>query len=675
MRDGILVAEGGAGGVAAGAGARGVHIAGIGGLRAIAVLAVVAFHLDPRWLPGGFVGVDVFFVISGFVVAHSVAGVRAERFGAYCAGFYRRRCLRILPALYVYVLVVALVGGLLMPGGEGTRPVALTGAAAVFGLSNLALLWKAGDYFATASAYNGFTQTWSLGVEEQYYLLFPAAAWWLRGRARWAPVGVVALACLLSLAAAGWLTQAWRAGAFFLLPARLWELGIGALLRWLGAGLAVRGGALWAAGALAALAASFVVTREDAFPWPGALLPCLATLVLLAVLWRGGGGWPARMLGARAPEAIGAISYSLYLWHWGVVVLMRWTLGLDTLALKALAVALMAALAVASHRWVERPLRHHRRLLALPAPVFFAGVAGVAGAVAAVCLGLAYAKPRIGLAASNAAAVWDPAFVPVEGTCPVARRTTDVGIGWRIADRPACAAADARRLFVVGDSHAGAYALLLHTVAHARAMPVDLYTAGGCRVIDIDDSALPPGCAAFRARALAEVRAAARPGDVVFLPGLYTPLYRKLWDADVPRDAGLGAQRPLDRARIAASEARLRALIARGVTIIVEAPKPVMPSALFRCADGFNRGSGYCRPGWHVPRAEAERRRARARAALVAITRALPGARLWDPLPLLCDARACDGYRDGAPLYYDTHHLSAAGNRLLVPGFLGVLDR
>jgi len=657
--------------MAGGVGARAGHIAGIDGLRALAVLAVVVFHLDARWLPGGFVGVDVFFVISGFVVAHSVAGVRARSFGAYCAGFYRRRFLRILPALYVYVLVVALAGVLLLPTAEVTRFVELTGAAAVFGVSNVALLWKAGDYFAAASDYNSFTQTWSLGVEEHYYLLFPAVSWWLMrrpqgGRARWWGIGAVGLACAVSLGAAWWFTQHWRAFAFFLLPARLWELGIGMLLRWLGERVVVRGGAWWSGVALAALLLSFGVTREDAFPWPGALLPCVATVVLLAVLWRGGGGWLARVLGVGVLRWVGAISYSLYLWHWGVVVLMRWTVGLDTLALKALAVGLMLALAGASYRWVEAPLRRERRLMALRAPVVFAGFAGLAVVVAAACVGLLYAKPWIGLAASNDAAVWNPAFVPAAGACAVARGTVDFGSGWRVTYRPACAAAGARRLFVVGDSHAGAYALLLHEVA-ARGMPVDLYTAGGCRVIDVDDAVLPPGCAAFRARALAEVRAAARSGDVVFLPGLYTPLYRTLWDGAALRDAG--------EARIAESEARLRAVLGRGVTVIVEAPKPVMPTALFRCADWFNRGSGYCRPGWHVPRAEAEARRRRPLAALVAIRRDLPGVRLWDPLPVLCGARFCDGYRDGKPIYYDAHHLSAAGNRLLVPAFLGVLGR
>jgi len=661
--------------MAGGAGVRAGHIAGIDGLRALAVLAVVVFHLDAGWLPGGFVGVDVFFVISGFVVARSVAGVRAGTFGAYCAGFYRRRFLRILPALYVYVLVVALAGVLLLPTAEVTRFVELTGAAAVFGVSNVALLWKAGDYFATASAYNSFTQTWSLAVEEQYYLLFPSVSWWwLRGRARGWVIGAVGVACGVSLASAWWFTVHWRAFAFFLLPARLWELGIGVLLRWLGERLVLRGGAWWSGVALAALLLSFVVTREDAFPWPGALLPCLATLVLLAVLWRGGGGWLGRVLGVGVLRWVGAISYSLYLWHWGVVVLMRWTVGLDTLALKAVAAGLMFALAAASYRWVETPVRGERRLMALRAPVFFAGFAGLAVMVAAACVGLLYAKPWIGLAASNEAAVWNPAFVPAAGACAVARSSADFGSGWRIAYRPACGQAGARRLFVVGDSHAGAYALLLHDVAAARGMPVDLYTAGGCRVIDIDDAVLPPGCAAFRARALAEVRAAARPGDVVFLAALYTPLYRTLWDGAVPRDAG-GA--PLDPVRIAESEARVRALLALGVTVIVEAPKPVMPTALFRCADWFNRGSGYCRPGWHVPRpeaeAEAEARRERALAALVAIGRDLPAVRLWDALPVLCGARFCDGYRDGRPLYYDAHHLSASGNRLLVPGFLGVL--
>lgn len=673
--------------------ARPGFIGGIGGLRALAVLSVVLFHVDPHWLPGGFVGVDVFFVISGFVVAHSVWDLRVASFRDYFCWFYRRRFLRILPAIYLYVPVVVALGILVLPTSDVTRYVEMTGVASLFGASNVVLLWKAGSYFATSSEYNTFTHTWSLAVEEQYYVLFPVFSYWLIVKRPANPrlwkrfFAAAVVLCLLSLACAWYFTHRWPAFAFYMLPTRLWELGIGFLLRYQGwrlvRGAAVSGRSIIVAACsvpvLGALLASFIVTSADAFPWPGALVPCFATAALIAIVWLAPGGWLDRLLRLPVLRFFGDLSYSLYLWHWGVVVLMRWTIGIDTLPLQLFAIALMLVLALMSYHLVERPLRHDHRLLALDPPKFFALYAAVGVAIAVVCLGLLHEKPRLGLAASNRAEIWDPSHVPGKepaGTCPIARRSVDFGTGWKITYHPACASVAPRRIFVIGDSHAGAYQLMLNHVAARRATAITLYWTGGCRVIDINAAPLFAGCAAFRDAALAEVRAAARPGDVLFLPGLYTPLYRNIWDEHVPADKGLGkTELPLDPAKIAQSQAVLGGFLKQGVAIIMEAPKPGMPTALFRCADWFNRNNDYCRPGWSVPRAEIEQRRSRPLAALVAIQRGLPAIRLWDPLPSLCDADFCNGYKNGKPLYYDTHHLTAFGDELLLPDFLATLDK
>lgn len=672
--------------------ARSGFIGGISGLRAIAVLSVVLFHVNPHWLPGGFVGVDVFFVISGFVVAHSVSDVRTGSFREYFFWFYRRRFLRILPAIYLYVLVAVALGILVLPTSDVTRYVETTGIASLFGASNFILLWKAGSYFATSSEYNTFTHTWSLAVEEQYYFLFPVFSYWLIVRKPGSPrlaklsVAAVVAVCLLSLVSAWYFTHRWPAFAFYMLPTRLWELGIGFLLRYQGLrlvrGVAVAGRspivAACSVPVLGALLVSLVVTSADAFPWPGALVPCFATAALIAIVWLAPGGWLDRLLQLRVLRFFGDLSYSLYLWHWGVVVLMRWTVGLDTLPLQLIAIVSMLALALMSYHLVERPLRHDRRLLALGTPWFFGVYALVGVAIAGACFALLHEKPHLGLAASNNLEVWDPAHPSVAepaGTCPITRSSVNFGTGLKIGYRPTCASVAPHRIFVVGDSHAGAYQLMMHHVAARRATPIVLYWSGGCRVLDIDDAVLPAGCAAFRDAALAEVRAAAKPGDLLFLPGLYTPLYRNIWDDDVPADKGLGkAELPLDPAKIARSQALLGGFLKQGLSIIIEAPKPSMPTAVFRCADWFNRNNDYCRPGWRVPRAEIERRRSRPLAALVSIQQRLPAIRLWDPLPMLCDARFCNGYRNGKPIYYDTHHLTAFGDELLLPNFLATLD-
>ena len=219
-------------------------------------------------------------------------------------------------------------------------------------------------------------------------------------------------------------------------------------------------------------------------------------------------------------------------------------------------------------------------------------------AIAAACLGLLREKPAIGLAASNDQAVWSPYSVPVDppGACAVAQTTADFEGGWRIDYAPRCTPSP-RTLFVTGDSHAGAYERMMHFVASAKLMPVRLYTLGSCGGLPIGGMPPPVGCDRFRETAIAEVMARARAGDVVFLPAFYTPLYRKVWDLRVPADLGLSRDAYRDDPRtMALSLTELRALTWRGLAVIPEAPKPSVPTALFRCADWFNQGNAYCRP-------------------------------------------------------------------------------
>lgn len=665
-------------------------IGGISGLRALAVLSVTLFHINAAWLPGGFVGVDVFFVISGFVVAHSVFGVRKASFSEYFLWFYRRRFLRILPAIFLYVLVIATLGVLFLPTSEVTKYIEVTGVSALFGASNFALLWKAGDYFAATSEYNTFTHTWSLAVEEQYYVLFPFFSYFMiirqnvSERARTIMIVLAWAACLLSLVLAAWFTAHAREFAFYMLPTRLWELGIGFMLRYQGGALVGRfdgrkaGATLVSILAFAVLVGSFLWTPADGFPFPGALLPCFATLALVGVVWLAPGGPIDRLLQTAPLRFFGDLSYSLYLWHWGVVVMMRWTVGLDTVGLQLFAIALMIVLALASYHLVEKPLRYDRRLAALGTPQFF-GAYAVAGALIAVAsLGLLHEKPRVGFAASNDEAVWSPYMTPpgAPGSCPVKVETNAFQGGWRLDMTPSCGARSDRSIFVIGDSHAGAYERMMNRVASQERQVVHLYTMGSCHVLPIASADELPGCPKFRKAAEAEVLAKARPSDILFLPALYTPIYRKLWDAEISPDAGLTPdRRTVSSAAVARSVEALRQFSDRDLAIILEAPKPALPTALFRCADWFNRGNDYCLPGWSVPLPVMEARRKAPLDALRQVADAVPGTRLWDPLPKLCPEGRCDGYFDGKPLYYDTHHLSGYGNEVLLPSFRAMLDK
>ena len=205
----------------------------IDGLRAIAIAAVLAYHLDPRWMPGGFAGVDMFFVISGFVVSASVADFETRDAWAFAARFYARRVRRILPALLFCLVCVALLCVLFVPPAWLNEGSARTGLFAMFGLANFELAGSGNDYFSPRVDFNPYTHTWSLGVEEQFYLLFPLLfLLWLRGgRWRKASLAVFVVAGLASLGLAAW----WHARgdqlrAFYLLPSRFWQLAAGVLL-------------------------------------------------------------------------------------------------------------------------------------------------------------------------------------------------------------------------------------------------------------------------------------------------------------------------------------------------------------------------------------------------------------------------------------------------------------
>lgn len=682
------MAEGSAAGGAATSDGPTRFIGGIDGLRAFAVLSVLFYHLEASWLPGGFVGVDVFFVISGFVVAHSVYDSGKTSFTSYFTWFYRRRLSRIMPALFAYVLVLALVGMLLLPSSPATKLIDMTGVSAIVGASNFVLLWRAGDYFSAATEFNAFTHTWSLAVEEQYYLLFPFLSYFLivrradRPLARRIAVALTLALCLLSLVAAWHFTAQWRDFAFYMLPTRFWELGLGLMLRcllqgWTNRAVPAGGGivvSFASIAALAALAASFWITPVDAFPFPGALLPCLATAVLIVSVWLFPGSVTDRLLSTTPLRFVGKISYSLYLWHWGVIVIMRWTTGLESLPLKLLALAAMFALAVGSYYWIEQPLRHNRTVRSATMVRFFAGFATIGAMVGGLTVAMVLLRTPLGLSATNDRLVWDPYSLPesTAADCPVSRLETGLQGGKEIVFTPQCGRGDLPQVFITGDSHGGAYERMAFELAAKARTPVRILSRGGCPLLDGAYLAPRPECDAFREAVLASVRSTARAGDVLLVSALYTQRYRDEWG--VPdKGPGPGAPATVEQGAARAVDALLP-FGKLGLRIILEAPKPTLPTALFRCADAWTRINPYCDRKTDVLAAEQMLRRSKTLEMLTMAVVATPGAEIWDPFPVLCPGTTCRGYKDGKPLYFDTDHLTGYANTLLLPSFVKTIQ-
>lgn len=654
----------------------------IAGLRAIAVLVIFLFHINPALMPGGFVGVDIFFVISGFVVANSVLNTNHASLFEYYKWFYKRRMQRILPASWVYILIITIIGLFFIPSVPETRFFEPTGAAAIFGLSNVILYLKSGDYFAASSELNPFTHTWSLAVEEQYYLIFPFLSYMIFARNKQSSLhgrlAIVALSAvvLASFAAAAVLTSIRPTFSFYMLPTRFWELGIGFLLRIF---LTAERTAFVAAAlrrwmhivivvAVVGLLYSIVFTKQTGFPFPGAIVPCMAAIGLIAIAVVFPENWFSRLLSGRSIVAIGNMSYSIYLWHWGVIVLMRWTCGVDTLAKQLIAFCLTMLLAWLSYRYVELFFHNDRARSKAPTMRMFASYGVVSLLLVGICFLGSVGKPVIGLAAADGLSIWNPYEAPPDDVgCPTRKVIQPFGAGMRIDFAADCVAADAPHLYLIGDSHAGAYQRAAWKIAASGRWRVELITLGGCRFIYVTTVPDIAGCRDFLDRAARYVRDTGKPGDVVLLPGLQTARF-------VTDDGSFVAPRPLNAENISASRKRLADLAQIGLPIIVEGPKPLTSTPAYRCADWFNRDNPVCRPSPDDTDGGRWGRMVNAREGISEVTAGLNEVRVWEPSDVMCRNELCPAQVDGKPWFFDTDHLSAYGNDVLLPSLLAEIE-
>lgn len=366
--------------------------ADIEGLRAVAILLVVACHAKVPWLAGGFVGVDVFYVLSGYLITGLLVQEIRTTGELRFANFYGRRLRRLLPALLLMLAVTCILGWLLLAPGDQPEQASAAMSAALW-LSNFHFAFSNMGYFAPGPETNLFLHTWSLGVEEQFYLVWPllvvlAIGVW-EGAKRpsnarrliWLFGGIFVISFALSL----YWTQRLPHMAFYMMPARAWQFALGALVfllvgspkwrpdvrmfgrRWLSF-------AGWL-GLAAILLAALTINGEIPYPGVISLLPTIGAALVLAA---GGGGnntGAGRALSLRPMQAIGRVSYSWYLWHWPVLLLGATVLDIHNGWIRLALVIASLVIAALSYHFIETPIRHYRKLLERPRMAVFVALA------------------------------------------------------------------------------------------------------------------------------------------------------------------------------------------------------------------------------------------------------------------------------------------------------------
>jgi peptidoglycan/LPS O-acetylase OafA/YrhL len=639
------------------------HRSDVDGLRGAAVLLVLLYHLRVPGFGGGFSGVDVFFVISGFVVTRLIA--RELVSGDFSLrAFYARRFWRLWP-MFLLMAAVTLLAGAAILAPPDLYGAARSALAALTLSANFYFLQSTTGYATQLAENEPFLHTWSLAVEEQFYLLWPVLVC-LGVRIRLLRHRLViagALAGLLALS--HWLARESAAAAYYLLPARLVELGLGALLvKTEGRSLPrAAAHALGGLGLSAVVAAALWLDPHGTFPGLPAMLPCLGTAALIQA--GPSGSFVTRLLAARAPVALGRISYSFYLWHWPCVAFLNYTSTDLTPSLQLSVGAGTLALSWASYRFWESPARTAdarplRRLTLALAVCLIAGIGLTIRPGALTQVAAAAVEKRLGgelqyknLDCLFAAATWADIDqcnqgLDAQGFPPVKARP------------------GAKRVLVWGDSHARQWGSTLRQQGERLGVVPTIMAVGGCPPLLGVHRADPLQGKTVCNEALGEhIRhfLARHRFDLILVVARFG-IYENGWhrSGKLVRGREHFVSDTLERVSDATHSAsavhrRLRTTLdyltaLRGTRVIFVLPTPDLH-------DATRRGDDLVL---------ARAKHLAARAAVADIAEAAPRSlHVLDVAGALCDADACHARGPEGPLYGDDNHLSALGMARVLP--------
>lgn len=634
----------------------------IQGLRALAVLSVLVYHIWPQVLPGGYVGVDVFFVISGYLISGLLLREVEASGRIDVARFYGRRIRRLLPAATVLLLAVAACLPLL-PSVRWQDSVHEITASAL-SLQNWWLATQAVDYLAANNAAGPLQHFWSLSVEEQYYVLWPLlflCITWLPGAATgtrrkqfgWliVAIGVSSLVCSV------YLTWTNPGLAYFATTTRAWELALGGALA-LGephlSGIGDRSRILlgWS-GLLGILGACVGFDSSTEFPGYAALLPTLAAAMIIAagpaVRWS-----VARVLSLRPMQSLGDVSYSLYLWHWPIIVFYGLFAGRQLNLPDGFAVASMSlVLAYASKFGIEDAFRA-RRSGSLLQPFAFASTCIFATvALAQVSLLAANNWQRSISQASGSSAAIRPALADARNDIPdVYASGCHVGIG--VAEPKACTWGREEapvRIVLVGDSHAAQWVPALEEIVARRPdWQVTSFTKSGCPFADV----MVSHNKGRRYVACAEWNRSVRARIVELAPSFV------LTTQTVTQFAYGAADKAESRILLEEGlRSSWRPLLAAGIPIVAIRDTPIMPVDVPDCLASPTGSLALCGGVRAKALSDAD--------PLLRAVDGLIGAALIDLSDDICVADLCPPVIDGVLVWRDALHLTATYARGLAP--------
>jgi peptidoglycan/LPS O-acetylase OafA/YrhL len=641
----------------------------IQGLRALAVLLVVVFHAGLP-VPGGFTGVDVFFAISGFVITGMLLSDLTSVDRIDLLRFYARRVKRLGPALALMVVTIAALGTIASPV-PSQRVGAETGVFASLFSANAYLFKVHTGYFDLDATLNPFLHTWTLAVEEQFYVFFPTlllVSWWLgrrgrllRGRSRWAAVVAVsvtiAVSFFLALKLSGGLSPQKQHFAFYGSPTRAWEFGAGALLAllapWLARvpeRLAQGSGAL---GIAAIGAGAFAIHGGTTFPVMATLLPVVGACALLAAGTATRGGM-ARLLSVRPAVWIGDLSYSWYLWHWPLIVFAKalWP-GAGWAAPTFAGLSLLPSWL--SYRYVENPIRFSRRIAGR---AVLALVAICIAVPIGACLGLVETSNVLAtqstMRAYQHSQVWHADFqLGCDSPTPLGQRTGGA-CTWGVPGSRG-------RVVLIGDSNAGHFTEPVVRAANRAGFETTVATYSACPFVDL--SVKQPRydvdlCRRFYVRSL-EALVRLRPSLVVTAARSDRYIGNAAFGLTSP---GGGATTHLTDAKAhlwyQGLTSTLRRLSDAGIPVLVVHPIPAQPISVSQC-DVIRILTASCASS--IARSAADQG---LRIAVNTENRAVgttPGAWVIDFENELCDRDRCASMRGHTLMYRDRIHLSVDG--------------